>query len=54
MNFLGEEGYLALTDTVMKTAIKLREGIAAIPGLEGVEQPGHERSRHRFRSLQHL
>lgn len=39
MNFLGEEGYLALTDTVMKTAIKLREGIAAIPGLKVLSNP---------------
>ncbi len=39
MNFLGEEGYLALTDTVMKTAIKLREGIVAIPGLQILSNP---------------
>ena len=39
MNFLGEEGYLALTDTVMKTALKIREGIAAIPGLKVLSNP---------------
>ncbi len=39
MNFLGEEGYLTLADKVMKTAIKLREGIAAIPGLKVLSNP---------------
>ncbi len=39
MNFLGEEGYLALADQVMRTAIKLREGVAAIPGLHVVSDP---------------
>ena len=39
MNFLGEEGYLALADKVMKTAIKIREGVAAIPGLHVVSNP---------------
>jgi glutamate/tyrosine decarboxylase-like PLP-dependent enzyme len=39
MNFLGEEGYLALAGTVMTTAIKLREGIAAIPGLHVLSNP---------------
>ena len=34
LNFLGEEGYLALTDTVMKTVRKLQAGIRAIPGLQ--------------------
>jgi sphinganine-1-phosphate aldolase len=48
MNFLGEEGYLALTDTVMKTAIKLREGIAAIPGLKVLSNP--DMSVHAFTS----
>jgi glutamate/tyrosine decarboxylase-like PLP-dependent enzyme len=39
MNFLGERGYLVLTDKVMKTAIKIREGVAAIPGLRIVSNP---------------
>ena len=39
MNFLGEEGYLALTDTVIKTAIKIREGVARIPGLKVLSNP---------------
>ncbi len=39
LNYLGEEGYLALTDTVMKTAKKLQDGIRAIPGLEILGEP---------------
>jgi sphinganine-1-phosphate aldolase len=39
MNFLGEEGYLALTDTVMKTAHRIRQGIEATPGLRVLGQP---------------
>ena len=39
MNYLGEEGYLALTDTVMKTARKLQDGIGAIPGLRILGEP---------------
>jgi glutamate/tyrosine decarboxylase-like PLP-dependent enzyme len=39
MNYLGEEGYLALTDQVMKTATKLRNGINAIDGLRVVSDP---------------
>ena len=39
MNFLGEEGYLRLADTVMKTALKIRQGVAAIPGLRVVSDP---------------
>jgi glutamate/tyrosine decarboxylase-like PLP-dependent enzyme len=33
MNHLGEEGYLAITDRVMKTVTKLRKGIGAIDGI---------------------
>nr|MBC7243739.1 aspartate aminotransferase family protein [Chloroflexota bacterium] len=39
MHFLGEEGYLALADTVMKTALKLRQGIADIPGIHILGEP---------------
>ncbi|MBI5053287.1 MAG: aspartate aminotransferase family protein [Chloroflexi bacterium] len=39
MNYLGEEGYLALTDQVMKTATQLRDGINAIDGLHIVSDP---------------
>lgn len=39
MHFLGEEGYLALADTVMKTALKLRQGIADIPGIHILGKP---------------
>jgi len=39
MNFLGEEGYLALTDKVMRTALKIRQGVEAIPGLRIVSNP---------------
>ncbi len=39
MNFLGEEGYLALARRVITTADRLREGIAAIPGLRILGDP---------------
>jgi len=39
MNYLGEEGYLALTDQVMKTATRLRDGINAIDGLHILSDP---------------
>ena len=39
MNYLGEEGYLALTDTVMKTALRLQDGIRAIPELKILGEP---------------
>ncbi|MFQ5513937.1 MAG: pyridoxal phosphate-dependent decarboxylase family protein [Myxococcota bacterium] len=39
MNFLGEEGYLDLTRELRHTSAALREGIAAIPGLELVGDP---------------
>lgn len=39
MNLLGEEGYLAVADTVMKTATRIREGIQATPGLKVLGDP---------------
>jgi len=39
MRFLGEEGYLRLARRVRDTTRKLREGIAAIPGLQVWGQP---------------
>jgi len=39
LNYLGEEGYLALTDTVMKTAKKLQDGIQAIRGSRFLGEP---------------
>ena len=39
MNHLGEAGYLAIADTVMKTVTKLREGIGAIEGISILGDP---------------
>ncbi|MCL6611879.1 MAG: aspartate aminotransferase family protein [Peptococcaceae bacterium] len=39
MKHLGEEGYLRLADTIMKTAKKLMEGINSIPGLRVLGRP---------------
>lgn len=39
MNFLGQEGYLQIADTVMQTATKMRNGINAIAGLEVLGEP---------------
>lgn len=39
MNYLGEEGYLALAETTMKTATQLRDGINAIDGLHIISDP---------------
>lgn len=39
MNFLGEEGYLNIAETVMQTATKLKQGIHAINGLEVLGDP---------------
>jgi sphinganine-1-phosphate aldolase len=39
MNHLGEEGYLAIADTVMRTVTRLREGIAAIDGVKILGDP---------------
>jgi glutamate/tyrosine decarboxylase-like PLP-dependent enzyme len=39
LNFLGEEGYLRITDTVMKTVTRLRQGIEAIPDLQVLSNP---------------
>jgi glutamate/tyrosine decarboxylase-like PLP-dependent enzyme len=39
LNYLGEAGYLKLTDQVMRTVIKLRNGINAIAGLQVLGTP---------------
>jgi glutamate/tyrosine decarboxylase-like PLP-dependent enzyme len=39
MNYLGEEGYLALASGVMKTTVKLKDGIRAIPELKILGEP---------------
>lgn len=39
LQYLGEEGYLALADTVMRATRRLREGIAAIDGLYILGEP---------------
>jgi len=39
LHYLGEEGYLALADRVMRTAKKLQDGIRAIPELRILGEP---------------
>jgi glutamate/tyrosine decarboxylase-like PLP-dependent enzyme len=39
MNHLGEEGYLHLSETIMKTAKRIREGVAAMRGLKIIGNP---------------
>ncbi len=39
MNYLGEEGYLALAEITMKTATQLRDGINSIEGLHVISDP---------------
>ncbi len=39
INYLGEEGYLELTDLVMNAARHLQEGVNAIPGLKVISDP---------------
>jgi sphinganine-1-phosphate aldolase len=39
LNHLGEAGYLKLTDQVMQTVIKLRDGINAVDGLHVLSNP---------------
>lgn len=39
MNFLGEEGYQSIADTVMQTATKLKQGINAVEGLKVLGDP---------------
>lgn len=39
LNYLGEEGYLEITDAVMKTVIKMKAGANAIPGLKVLSDP---------------
>jgi hypothetical protein len=39
MHYLGQEGYLAIADTVMKTTVKLRRGIEEIEGITILGDP---------------
>ncbi len=39
LNYLGVEGYLDITDTVMKTTVRLRDGINAIDGVQVLGDP---------------
>jgi glutamate/tyrosine decarboxylase-like PLP-dependent enzyme len=39
MNHLGEDGYLAIADTVIKATMELREGIGAIDGVKVLGDP---------------
>jgi len=39
LNYLGESGYLELTDAVMKTTKRLQEGVNAIAGVKVVSNP---------------
>ena len=39
MNYLGEEGYLALADTVMQTTHQMQAGVAAIPEVKVLGKP---------------
>lgn len=39
LNHLGEEGYLEIAGTVMKTVVRIREGVAAIDGVEILGNP---------------
>jgi glutamate/tyrosine decarboxylase-like PLP-dependent enzyme len=39
LNYLGESGYLQMTDLVMKAAHRLQEGVNATPGLKVISNP---------------
>jgi len=39
LNYLGESGYLEMTDLVMKAARRLQDGVNAIPGLKVISDP---------------
>ena len=39
LNYLGEEGYLAIADVVMRTTVKIKEGINAIDGIRVLSDP---------------
>ncbi|MFC1878647.1 pyridoxal phosphate-dependent decarboxylase family protein [Chloroflexota bacterium] len=39
INFLGEDGYLRITKMVMNAVLKIRQGIASIPGIEVLGDP---------------
>jgi sphinganine-1-phosphate aldolase len=39
MNYLGEQGYLHITETVMQATHKIQEGIRALPGIDVLSDP---------------
>ena len=39
LHYLGQEGYLRLAQVLLETTQRLREGIAAIPGLQIIADP---------------
>ncbi|MDO8754689.1 MAG: aspartate aminotransferase family protein, partial [Anaerolineales bacterium] len=39
LNYLGESGYLEMTDQVMKATHRLQEGVSATPGLKVISDP---------------
>jgi sphinganine-1-phosphate aldolase len=39
MNYLGEQGYLHITETVMQATQKIQEGIRALPGIDVLSDP---------------
>ena len=53
LNFLGEDGYLRIADTVMRTTVRLRDGINALDGLR-IVSTAHERDGDRLGQGQHL
>ena len=39
LNYLGDKGYLAITETVMQTVVKIRQGLKDIPGIKILSDP---------------
>ncbi|OGO36741.1 MAG: sphingosine-1-phosphate lyase, partial [Chloroflexi bacterium RBG_16_57_11] len=39
LNYIGEDGYMRITDSVMKTTLQIRQGIEAIPELKVLSNP---------------
>ncbi len=39
LNYLGEDGYLKLTDQLMKTVIRIRDGVARMNGIQVLSNP---------------
>ena len=39
LNYLGETGYLEMTDLVMKAACRLQDGVNAVPGIKVISDP---------------